>query len=74
MRKCPICKTQMQFTDKGLVCPVCSQKKVLNVKFRADRVYEVLSTENCLVSGKYLNDKQIEAIRKQGVLIQVTYS
>ena len=73
MRNCPVCKTKIMFTDKGLVCPICSQKKVLNVRYRTEGVYEVLSTENFLVSGKYLNDKQIQDVRKQGVTILVNY-
>ena len=74
--KCPSCKTPMILTEKGVICPLCSQKRVLTVRFRSSvtsPVYEVLSTKNVLVSNQYLNCDQLEYYRKQGIVIDVQF-
>jgi len=76
--KCPNCKTPMTLTDKGLVCPTCSQKRTLLVKSRGTDVFEIIKSQNLGISihptaGKYITEGQLQEIMKKGISVTVDY-
>ena len=71
--KCPVCKTNMMFTDRGVVCPLCSQEKTMKVQFKNPSVFQVISTSNCVAPDKLINDAQVTMMRQQGVVVEIHY-
>lgn len=71
--KCPVCKTNMMFSEKGVVCPLCSQEKTMKVHFRGPSVFQVISTSNCIAPDKLINDAQVTMMRQKGVVVEVVY-